>query len=223
MTKSSLKLLLPIFFIAALFMTSCTDEETAISEVEVENYAEDAVYHMQRHAMCGIRGCFEFLFPVTIVFPDGGEAEVESYEEMKDRIKAWKRDNPDADTRPQLQYPLDLLTTDGEIVTAESSEDLRELVKGCVRDFINKHPRLNNSCFHIAFPINLETPAGDTITLENRSDLKRLLRRWHITHPHNRVKPKIAFPVTVILKEDGSEVILESKEDLEALKEECRG
>ena len=140
-----------------------------------------------------------------------------------ERIRAWKHENPDADNRPQLQYPLDLLNSDGEIVTAESPEDLKELVKDCVRDFINKHPRLNNACFHIAFPVNLEIPNGDTITIEDRTELKQLLRRWKVNFPNARVKPKIAFPVTVVLKEDGSEVVLESKEDMQALKEECRG
>jgi hypothetical protein len=223
MTKLSLKLFLPIFLLAALFITSCSDEESSISDVEVENYTEDAVFQMQKHAMCGVRGCFEFMFPITIIFPDGGEAEVESYEEMKDRIKRWKYANPDALAKPNLQYPLDLLTSDGEIVTAESREDLRNLVKECVRDFINNHPRLNNSCFRIAFPINIELPRGDTITVENRIEFKKFLRRWHATNPNVVGKPKIAFPVTVILKEDGTEVVLESKEDLQALKEECQG
>ena len=223
MTKTSLKLFLPILLLAALFITSCSDEDTSISEQEVENYTEDAVYTMQRHAMCGVRGCFEFMFPITIVFPDGGEAEVDSYEELRDRIRSWKMDNPDAETKPNLQYPLDLLTDEGEIVTVNSRDELRGVVKECVREFIDKHPRLNNSCFRIAFPINVELPGGDTITMENRVDFKRFLRRWHATNPDIEGKPKIVFPITVILKEDGTEVVLESPEDLQALKEECRG
>ena len=45
MTKTSLKLFLPILLLAALFITSCSDEDTSISEQEVENYTEDAVYN----------------------------------------------------------------------------------------------------------------------------------------------------------------------------------
>ncbi len=222
MSKTSLKLFLPILFLAALFITSCSDSDT-ISDQEVENYAEDAIYNMQRNAMCGVRGCFEFMFPITIIFPDGGEAEVDSYAELRDRIKRWKTDNPDAETKPNLQYPLDLLTKDAEIITVNSREELRALVKDCVRDFVNKHPRLNNSCFRIAFPINVELPGGDTITMENRIEFKRFLRRWHITNPDIEGKPKLVFPITVILKEDDSQVVLESVEELQALKEECRG
>jgi hypothetical protein len=151
MTKTSLKLFLPIFILATLFITSCSDEDTTVSEQEVENYTEDAIYTMQRNAMCGVRGCFEFMFPITIVFPDGGEAEVESYEEMRDRIRRWRTDNPETNAKPNLQYPLDLLTNNAEIVTVNNRKELRDLVKECVRDFIDKHPRLNNSCFRIAF------------------------------------------------------------------------
>ena len=223
MTKTSLKLFLPIFILAALFITSCSDEDGSISEQEVENYTEDAVFNLQKRAKCGVRGCFEFMFPITIVFPDGAEAEVESYEELRERIKGWKEENPDAETKPALQYPLDLLTDEGEIVTVNDREELAALVKECVREFVDKHPRLNNSCFRIAFPINIEVPNGDTISVDNRLEFKRFLRRWHASNPDAVDKPKIVFPITVVIKEDGSEMVIESKEDLQALKEECRG
>lgn len=222
MTNRHFKFFLPIFFLAALFITSCSDDEETISSVEIENYTEDAVFRMQRHAMCGMRGCFEFVFPVTIVFPDGAEAEIESYEEMRDRIRSWKEENPDAEDRPSLQYPLDLLTEDGEIVTAESADDLKALTKECVREFVKSHKRLNNSCFRITFPINLELPNGDTLTIENGVQLKHQLRRWKHNFGEDSEKPQMVFPITVILKEDGSEMVIESKEDLAALKEECR-
>jgi hypothetical protein len=59
--------------------------------------------------------------------------------------------------------------------------------------------------------------------MENREEFKRFLRRWHATNPDVVGKPKMVFPITVIIKEDGSEMVLESVEDLQALKEACRG
>jgi len=38
---------------------------------------------MQARGNCGKFGCFEFVFPINIVFADTFEVEVESYEELK--------------------------------------------------------------------------------------------------------------------------------------------
>lgn len=223
MTNSNLKLklFLPILFFGALFMTSCNDEDT-LSQVEVENYVEDAVFRMQKSCMVGIRGCYDLLFPVVILFPDTTEAEVDSYENMKETIKAWKEINPDYDERPSLQFPVDIMTDDGEIIIIEDRDGLRVAIKDCVRDFINSHPKLNNRCYHIAFPINLKLPNGEFITLENRHELKHLLRRWKANYPNTDRKPQIQFPITIVLKEDGSKHVINSPADLRALKEECR-
>ncbi len=222
MTNPKLNYLLVLFLMAGLFFTSCSEEET-VSVEEVENYTEDAVFLMQRRAKVGMRGCFEFVFPIDIVFPDETSQSVESYEELKEAIKAWKTDNPDAEDKPQLGYPLDIMTDEGEIITAESKEDLVASSKECVKDFIKKHNRLNNSCFRVQFPVDVLLPNEETVTLENRKDLKRLLRVWKENNPNLEDKPQLVFPITVKVKETEEIITLNSSEDLAALKEECRG
>ncbi len=221
MTTLKFNLILVLVLATGIFFSSCSEEETTPIE-NIENYTEDAVFIMQRNAKVGIRGCFELVFPIDLVFPDGTTASVDSYSEMKTAIRTWKVDNPDAEDKPRLGYPLDIMTDEGEIITAESKEELVDATKGCVREYINSHPRLNNSCYRVQFPTNIELPSGEIVTLEDREDLKRLLRRWKNAYP-TQAKPKLAFPLIVKIKETDELVTVNSREELVELKRICRG
>ncbi|MBT8229244.1 MAG: hypothetical protein KJO50_03230, partial [Bacteroidia bacterium] len=106
MFKNLLKLnaLVALFIVG--FMTSCSDDD---SDVQVENYVIETTYELQKAHMIGRPGCFELVFPVTIEFPDATTAEVDSYENMKETIRAWKEANVDSEDRPQLVYPIDVI------------------------------------------------------------------------------------------------------------------
>jgi hypothetical protein len=49
------------------------------------------------------------------------------------------------------------------------------------------------------------------------------LRRWSQVRPKPAKRPKLVFPMTVKLKEDGTEVVVSNAEELKALKDDCRG
>jgi hypothetical protein len=221
MTFRKLFFALPILFVACLFMTSCSDDDVD-STIEIENYVENSVDELNREAMCGRKGCFEFVFPITINFPDSTSAEVGTHEELKDAIKAWREDNPDIEGRPNLDFPLDIMTEGGEIISLDSRAELRRAIAQCVRNWAKRHPRFNNPCYVVTFPMILEMPDGSIKTVDNRDELKKLLRRWSQIRPRPEKRPKLVFPVTVKLKEDGSEVVVSNAEELKALKEECR-
>jgi hypothetical protein len=223
MTFKKFLFALPIFLIAALFVTSCSDNDSTSSDIDVENYVENAVDEMNREAMCGRKGCFEFVFPITINFPDSTSAEVGSYEEMKETIKTWREAHPDAETRPTLAFPLDIMTEGGEIISLESRAELRRAIAQCIRNWAKKHPRFNNPCFVVVFPMILEMPDGSIKTVDDREELKELLRALASIRPRPDKRPKLVFPITVKLKEDGSEVVVSNAEELAALKEDCRG
>jgi len=75
--------------------------------------------------------CFRIVYPMTIVFPDGSTADVESRGGLKMTIRAWKKDNPDAEERPTIGFPLEVKFEDGTTQTVESREDLKQLKKDC--------------------------------------------------------------------------------------------
>ncbi len=77
--------------------------------------------------------CYELVFPVTLEFPDGSTVEVQNKEELKRAIHAWKKDNRGHSTRPQIQFPYDVILKNGDQVTIENLEDQQELKQNCRR------------------------------------------------------------------------------------------
>jgi hypothetical protein len=75
--------------------------------------------------------CFTLNFPVTISFADSSQVEVNSREEFKDAVLAWKEANPDQHARPHLVFPITVTMTDGTEVEVENPLALRQLKKDC--------------------------------------------------------------------------------------------
>lgn len=75
--------------------------------------------------------CFTLNFPVTITFVDSTEVEVNSREEFKAAVQAWREANPGLHGHPKLVFPLSVTLTDGTIVEVENPLALRELKRAC--------------------------------------------------------------------------------------------
>lgn len=75
--------------------------------------------------------CYKLVFPITVSFPDGSTAAYNSPEEYKAGLKAWKKANPDATERPQIQFPYTVILKNGTEVTIENIEDQQELKMNC--------------------------------------------------------------------------------------------
>lgn len=205
-----------------LVMTAC-EESTELEESVVENYVEYSVAELQGEARAGRFGCVEFVFPVTIEFPDETQSEVESYEDLREAITTWKDANPDADERPKLALPLTVLTEDGEMIAIDTRSELRRLQRRCtikrIRDRIRDRHR-GDRCFKLVFPVNVAFPDGSTESFEDRQALRMGLREWKADNPDAEERPMLAFPVTVEL-EDGSTQEVGSQEELMELKARC--
>ena len=204
-----------------ILMTSC-DKEDAIVIEDIENYTDGVVANMQDSSKCGRRGCFEFVFPISIDFPDGSTTSVEDYSSLRDAIKAYREANPDSEEKPTLGFPLEVIDSEGHIISVTSQQELRALRRTCHR--ARRGPRGNrhrgNFCFSLVFPVTLEFPDASTTEVENRMALKMAIRTWKSANPNSDERPSLMFPLTVAL-EDGTETEVASKEDLEALKAEC--
>ena len=76
------------------------------------------------------RECFELVYPVTFIMPDGSTitvADIEDWAELKD----WYEANPDAEERPTLQYPVDITYRDGTTQTINNDEEMRRAKEDC--------------------------------------------------------------------------------------------
>lgn len=74
--------------------------------------------------------CYEFVFPITYILPDGTEITGNSESEIARQIRIWYEDHPNATERPTLKFPVDIIIGD-EIVTLESEEDLARINERC--------------------------------------------------------------------------------------------
>lgn len=230
MTKLFLKI--PMLFLAlTLMMTSCqkdsNDVQADIDYEEILNlttddvdaeYSElDAEFLISEN---GLRNaCFTMVFPVTIVFEDGSTQEASSLEDLKDILKEWKANATTGEARPQLQFPLEVETSDGEIVTLDSKDDLLAIKKDCVRD---KKRREVRRCFDLVYPVTLELPNGQTVEINNKEEMRVFLTRWARTHRGHNARPKVQLPFEVET-EDGNILTITSKDDLIAALEDCKG
>ena len=208
-------------FIASLFLIlfSCSDESNNLETPD--EFAETAALEIEIRSSTGAKGCFELVYPITILFEDGSSAEVNSREELKETVKAWKEANPDATERPTLDFPIEVMTQDGEMVSVDSREDLFALRKECRENF-EGHSGAHGPCFKVVYPISVSFPDGEVVSFDDRKALKMALREWKQANPDATERPSLVFPITVVDKE-GNEIVVNSKEELKALKEDCRG
>lgn len=204
----------------ALFFTAC-EKQTATNTAEVENYTDLAMFELQERAGCGQRGCFEFVFPITVVFPDATEVEVEDYESLREAIHTWKTDNPDAAERPTFAFPIEVVSEDGDVISVEDEAALMKLRQRCRRNFGPHRPgHGGNHCFRLVYPLDVAFPDGSTDTADGPHELQYLLRKWRHDNPDAEERPELVFPLKVKMK-DGTEVEVDSKEALKELKESC--
>lgn len=218
-----------LILVMGLFMASCSESNDATDEANAETYAEETVFRTQESTNLGRFGCYELVFPVTIIFSDGTTADVDSYETFKAAVKAWKINNPRVRTRPSLEFPYDIINADGEFITVDDLAEQRELKMACAKDFFGNHgPKGHNDrpklCFRPTFPFSVSLPDGTIITLTSKEDRKTLhdaVKAYIQSNPGEKIRPELVFPITLLM-EDGSSVTVNSKDELKALKDSCK-
>jgi len=226
MRKSIFSYVLLLASLAITLFSSCEqDSDLSASVTEVDNYVDQSMFELQRSANSGRFGCAELIFPVAIELPDGSATEVDSYEELGETIRTWKSENPGAEERPQLAFPLEVVTQEGEVLSIEDRVGLFRLRQACRRSFFDQHGHRGHRgrpqfCFALVYPVDIALPASDTITADDRETLKLTLRNWRKENRGSSERPQLVFPIEVQY-EDGSIASIEDKDALLALKETC--
>lgn len=216
MKQSRILILITALIGFTFFMNSCTKES---SEVVTENFVNTSLDQICSETRTSFRGCFEFVFPITIVFPDATTEEVGSYEEMKTALKAWKIDNPNIKGRPSIEYPFSVTTEDGSIVEITDKNKLKETVASCKEtgDGPGKGGKDHfKPCFTPVFPFKVNTPNGE-VTVADKAALKALIKSLG----GKDKKISFVFPLQVILK-NGTTQTVNNADELKALKGSCK-
>lgn len=205
--------------------SSCSKEETQ-TEADLDTYAEEVIFRTQQEANMGPFGCYELVFPVTLVFPDKSTVDVDSYDAMKNAIKDWRKDNRRVKARPQLQFPYELINADGEVITVENLREQAQVRKDCRETFLDDNGPLGHNdrpkfCFRIVFPLTIHFPDGTTYGVNTREEFNNAVRRWRAANPDATSRPVIGLPFTVQLR-NGNTVEITTREQLQRLRAMCR-
>jgi len=222
MFKHVLKWNFLLILAIAAFGTACDKEAqenlTATNDLLLEERA-DPYEGTRGPGGMHPRGCFEFVFPVTVAFPGGGSAEANNAQELRQVFRSWCQDNPGSG-RPMVVMPFEVVVEDEMTILIETPEDFRAVVADCLPDGPPR-PGFRRLCFRPVFPVTLEFPDGTTLEVENRFQLRMAIRDWKENNPNATERPTIAFPYEVTLQ-DGTVVTVNSPEEVQALLEECQ-
>jgi hypothetical protein len=200
------------------------------TDVNTEELVDQALYSAQERGGMGRYGCYELVFPVSIVLPDNSTAEVTSYTEMKQTLRNYFQANggQPGGPRPRIGFvfPINVVSQDGEIITVNSEDELRALREACGGGTFGNHGPQGHgnhglTCFDMVFPITILFPDGTTAEAADRQALHLLIRTWKHNNPGVQGRPQISFPITVKMDDDGSLVTVNSREELRQLKEDC--
>jgi len=164
------------------------------------------------------RECFELVFPVTYLMPDGSTITVENGEDW-DSIKDWYDENPNAEERPELQYPVDIIFDD-ETLTIDNTEEMNMVKRECW-----EYEDEGRECFALVYPVTFIMPDGSSIVVAaDDEDGWEEVKNWYDANPESEERPTLQYPVDIIYRaNDGdSTVTINNEEEMEAAKDECR-
>ena len=75
--------------------------------------------------------CFRLSYPVTIDYPDGSSETHDTHISLKQAVRAYRMDNQENESRPQLAFPLNVEMEGGTIQSVASQDALKELKDSC--------------------------------------------------------------------------------------------
>ncbi len=159
--------------------------------------------------------CFDFVYPITKIMPDGTEIIKEDRKD-RDAIKAWYEANPDSNEKPTLKFPVDVVFVNGKTFTVNNEEEMKAIREGCGEVEKEHHKK---RCFDFVYPITKIMPDGTEIIKEDRAD-RDAIKAWYETNTESEEKPTLKFPLDVIFK-DGTTVTVNSIEEMMAIRKRC--
>ena len=77
------------------------------------------------------KSCFDFIYPITYIMPDGSTITGNDGKEIKLALRRWYEANPGSKELPTLQYPVEIKFRDGTILTIHNKEEMRRAKVGC--------------------------------------------------------------------------------------------
>lgn len=241
-----LKFGLGIFVLSTLLMTSCEQESIVepnenINELgtldnqvidvlengtvelarldapETETASTDQAGNKKRKRYFRHGNCYRLVFPLTIAFPDETTQAAESPEALKQILKQWRMDNPDAEERPNIVFPYSVTLPNGDVVVIEDKEDIKTIIYRCRNPFGIPFPKTR--CYSLVYPVTLVYPDGTEKEAIDSAAYRTIVREWVDSDQEGRLTIKLPFSVELA---NGDVVVIEEREDIKEVIEKCR-
>ena len=173
--------------------------------------------------------CFELVYPVTYVLPDGSTIEISDEEDESgwESLKSWYEANPEAEERPALQYPVDIVYESEEsedTVTINSEDEMVVAKQDCREMWGEEDWEEGEECYAFVYPISFLMPDGSTILISGEGDETgwMSIREYYEENPSSEEEPSIQFPVDIVFvdEEGESTITMASGEDLDTFEDE---
>ena len=180
------------------------------------------------------RDCFELVYPVTYVLPDGSTIEISDEEDEAgwESLKSWYEENPESEERPSLQYPVDIVyeseeSEDGETVTINSEDEMMVAKEECREMWGEEDWEEEEECYAFVYPISFLMPDGSTIEISSEGDEAgwMSIREYYEENPSSEEEPSMQFPVDIVFETEEGEatITVGSGEDLDTFEDERCG
>ncbi|MCG8701853.1 MAG: hypothetical protein MI922_27615, partial [Bacteroidales bacterium] len=159
--------------------------------------------------------CFEFVYPVVVVFPGGATVETHNDDEMYEKMESWFDENEDSDEYPTYQFPLQVTLADGTTQTVENDDELELLLDDCLGDDWDEDMDMDDmEEMEIAYPITAILPDGSTQQVNNDDELIDL----YDLVDENFEDADLTFEFPIEIKfEDGETITIENQEEWDEL------
>jgi len=193
-----------------LILVSCGNDNS--------NFENDKAFEseLREGDVMSQKDCFEFEYPIGLVFPDGKVESINEEDEYYKVLKIWYKSNPKDKEKPGLEYPVNVIFKGEKTKTISNEKEMIDLKKYCD----DKDGKDDEACFEMVYPLSYEMPDGVLITGENEDELNTAIKAWYEMNPDSKEKYRLVYPVDVLLK-DGSTVTIENEAEMIELKKDC--
>jgi len=227
--KVKMLLSLFAFILIGIIGVSCSEneEDKSIDVETIQNYVAQSIFSLQTEGNIGKMGCFEFIFPISIEFPDGATAELQDYDAVRKQLIEWITANPD------LFEDTDDGGKDDNHHFDKDDHNEKDGDRGYEKDDEEgkEHGKFRHGYFgevdwdllpRLIFPLEVVAEDGTISIIENRKELWDLRKSCGKNfygdkgrHRHDKGDRcfSLVFPITLILA-DGSTITGENRKDL---------
>jgi hypothetical protein len=205
-----------------IFPVNIIDHEGETKAINSEEEMEDAYRHCSGRDR-DKRECFGLVFPVTYIMPDGSSYEIADEDgESWAELKAWYDANPEAEERPELQYPVDIMyESEDRTVTISNEEEMLAAKEEC-REMWGADEEEYEECFDYVYPIAFTMPDGSSIEIPSDDETSWMsIRAYYEANPSDE-EPVLQYPIDIIFRTEEGEVTftMDSEEDVDSFVEE---